>query len=203
MTDLTEERKEPLQDEETVTEDTVTEETAEEVTEEAVSEDASEEDGKKDKKKNKADKKVDELKEKIKELEDGRLRQIAEFQNFRNRTEKEKSQMFDLGAKNVIEKILPVVDNFERGLASIPEDEKNSSFAQGMEKIYKQLMTELDNLGVKPIEAKGTEFNPEFHNAVMQVESDEFESGIVAEELQKGYTYHDTVVRHSMVSVVS
>ena len=204
MTDLTEERKEPLQDEETVTEDTVTEETAEEEAKENVSEEASEAtDDKKDKKKNKADKKVDELKEKIKELEDGRLRQIAEFQNFRNRTEKEKSQMFDLGAKNVIEKILPVVDNFERGLASIPEDEKNSSFAQGMEKIYKQLMTELDNLGVKPIEAKGTEFNPEFHNAVMQVESDEFESGIVAEELQKGYTYHDTVVRHSMVSVVS
>jgi molecular chaperone GrpE len=204
MTDLTEERKEPLQDEETVTEDTVTEEIAEEETKETVSEEASEAtDDKKDKKKNKADKKVDELKEKIKELEDGRLRQIAEFQNFRNRTEKEKSQMFDLGAKNVIEKILPVVDNFERGLASIPEDEKNSSFAQGMEKIYKQLMTELDNLGVKPIEAKGTEFNPEFHNAVMQVESDEFESGIVAEELQKGYTYHDTVVRHSMVSVVS
>lgn len=204
MTDLTEERKEPLQDEEAVTEDTVTEETAEEETKETVSEETSEAtDDKKDKKKNKADKKVDELKEKIKELEDGRLRQIAEFQNFRNRTEKEKSQMFDLGAKNVIEKILPVVDNFERGLASIPEDEKNSSFAQGMEKIYKQLMTELDNLGVKPIEAKGTEFNPEFHNAVMQVESDEFESGIVAEELQKGYTYHDTVVRHSMVSVVS
>ena len=204
MTDLTEERKEPLQDEETVTEDTVTEETAEEEAKETVSEEASEAtDDKKDKKKNKADKKVDELKEKIKELEDGRLRQIAEFQNFRNRTEKEKSQMFDLGAKNVIEKILPVVDNFERGLASIPEDEKNSSFAQGMEKIYKQLMTELDNLGVKPIEAKGTEFNPEFHNAVMQVESDEFESGMVAEELQKGYTYHDIVVRHSMVSVVS
>ena len=204
MTDLTEERKEPLQDEETVTEDTVTEETAEEEAKETVSEEASEAtDDKKDKKKNKADKKVDELKEKIKELEDGRLRQIAEFQNFRNRTEKEKSQMFDLGAKNVIEKILPVVDNFERGLASIPEDEKNSSFAQGMEKIYKQLMTELDNLGVKPIEAKGTEFNPEFHNAVMQVERDEFERGILAEELQKGYTYHDTVVRHSMVSVVS
>ena len=204
MTDLTEERKEPLQDEEAVTEDTVTEETAEEEAKETVSEEASEAtDDKKDKKKNKADKKVDELKEKIKELEDGRLRQIAEFQNFRNRTEKEKSQMFDLGAKNVIEKILPVVDNFERGLASIPEDEKNSSFAEGMAMIYKQLMTELDNLGVKPIEAKGTEFNPDFHNAVMQVESDELESGMVAEELQKGYTYHDTVVRHSMVSVVS
>ncbi len=195
---MTEEEKVSLQDEaeetEAVTEETVTE-SPEEPTEDK--------EDKKDKKKNKADKKVEELKEKIKELEDGRLRQIAEFQNFRNRTEKEKSQMFDMGAKNVIEKILPVVDNFERGLASIPEDEKNSSFAQGMEMIYKQLMTELGNLGVKPIEAKGTEFNPDFHNAVMQVESDELESGMVAEELQKGYTYHDIVVRHSMVSVVS
>lgn len=195
---MTEEEKVSLQDEaeetEAVTEEAVTE------APEAPTEDKED---KKDKKKNKADKKVEELKEKIKELEDGRLRQIAEFQNFRNRTEKEKSQMFDMGAKNVIEKILPVVDNFERGLASIPEDEKNSSFAQGMEMIYKQLMTELGNLGVKPIEAKGTEFNPDFHNAVMQVESDELESGMVAEELQKGYTYHDIVVRHSMVSVVS
>ena len=195
---MTEEEKVSLQDEaeetEAVTEEAVTE------APEAPTEDKED---KKDKKKNKADKKVEELKEKIKELEDGRLHQIAEFQNFRNRTEKEKSQMFDMGAKNVIEKILPVVDNFERGLASIPEDEKNSSFAQGMEMIYKQLMTELGNLGVKPIEAKGTEFNPDFHNAVMQVESDELESGMVAEELQKGYTYHDIVVRHSMVSVVS
>lgn len=195
---MTEEEKVSLQDEaeetEAVTEEAVTE------APEAPTEDKED---KKDKKKNKADKKVEELKEKIKELEDGRLRQIAEFQNFRNRTEKEKSQMFDMGAKNVIEKILPVVDNFERGLASIPEDEKSSSFAQGMEMIYKQLMTELGNLGVKPIEAKGTEFNPDFHNAVMQVESDELESGMVAEELQKGYTYHDIVVRHSMVSVVS
>ena len=198
MIDLTEEEKVSLQDEAEETE-AVTEETVAEAPEEP----AEDKEDKKDKKKNKADKKVDELKEKIKELEDGRLRQIAEFQNFRNRTEKEKSQMFDMGAKNVIEKILPVVDNFERGLASIPEEEKNSSFAEGMAKIYKQLMTELDNLGVKPIEAKGTEFNPDFHNAVMQVESDELESGTVAEELQKGYTYHDIVVRHSMVSVVS
>ncbi len=158
---------------------------------------------KKEKKKNKGDKKVEELKEKIKDLEDRNIRQIAEFQNFRNRTEKEKSQMFDMGAKNVIEKILPVVDNFERGLATLSEEEKTSSFADGMNKIYKQLMTELDNLGVKAIDAKGKEFNPDLHNAVMQVESDELESGIVAEELQKGYTYHDTVVRHSMVSVVS
>ena len=195
---MTEEEKVSLDEAEET--EAVTEETA---TKEAPSEPAEDKEDKKDKKKNKADKKVEELKEKIKELEDGRLRQIAEFQNFRNRTEKEKSQMFDMGAKNVIEKILPVVDNFERGLASIPEDEKNSSFAEGMAKIYKQLMTELDNLGVKPIEAKGTEFNPDFHNAVMQVESDELESGTVAEELQKGYTYHDIVVRHSMVSVVS
>ena len=198
MIDLTEEEKVSLQDEAEETEAA-----AEEAVAEAPEEPTEDKEDKKDKKKNKADKKVEELKEKIKELEDGRLRQIAEFQNFRNRTEKEKSQMFDMGAKNVIEKILPVVDNFERGLASIPEDEKNSSFAQGMEMIYKQLMTELGNLGVKPIEAKGTEFNPDFHNAVMQVESDELESGMVAEELQKGYTYHDIVVRHSMVSVVS
>lgn len=153
--------------------------------------------------KKKKDKKVTELEEKVKELTDQRIRQMAEFENFRKRTDKEKSQMFDLGAKSVIEKILPVVDNFERGLASLPEEEKDSPFADGMNKIYKQLMTELDNLGVKAIEAKGTEFNPDLHNAVMQVESDELESGTVAEELQKGYTYHDIVVRHSMVSVVS
>lgn len=186
--------------------DTVTEETVEtpvEETAEETKETVKEETVKEEKKeKKKSDKKTDELKEKIKELEDAKLRQIAEFQNFRNRTEKEKSQMFDLGSKNVIEKILPVVDNFERGLAAVPEEEKDSSFVEGMNKIYKQLMTELDNLGVKPIEAKGKEFNPDFHNAVMQVESEELESGTVAEELQKGYTYKDSVVRHSMVSVV-
>ncbi|MCR4729159.1 MAG: nucleotide exchange factor GrpE [Lachnospiraceae bacterium] len=153
--------------------------------------------------KKKKDKKVTELEEKVKELTDQRIRQMAEFENFRKRTDKEKSQMFDLGAKSVIEKILPVVDNFERGLASLPDEEKENPFADGMNKIYKQLMTELDNLGVKAIEAKGKEFNPELHNAVMQVESEELESGTVAEELQKGYTYHDIVVRHSMVSVVS
>lgn len=192
---MTEETKETLQEEaeETVTTDETVEETAE----------APAEEEKKDKKKNKSDKKVDELKEKIKDLEDKNIRQIAEFQNFRNRTEKEKAAMFDMGAKNVIEKVLPVVDNFERGLATVPEEEKNSAFVEGMEKIYKQLITELDNLGVKPIEAKGKEFNPDFHNAVMQVENQELESGTVAEELLKGYTYHDTVVRHSMVSVVS
>ena len=154
------------------------------------------------KKKEKSDKKQDALKEKIDELEDRVKRQMAEFDNFRKRTEKEKSAMFETGAKSVIEKILPVVDNFERGLASVPEDEKGGAFAQGMEMIYKQLLTELENLDVKPIAAVGEEFNPEFHNAVMQVQSEEYESGIIAQELQKGYTYRDTVVRHSMVAVV-
>lgn len=152
------------------------------------------------KKKAKADKK-DRSKEKIAELEDRVKRQMAEFDNFRKRTEKEKAQMFETGAKSVVEKILPVVDNFERGLAAVPDGEKDS-FAEGMSMIYKQLMTELETIGVKPIEAVGTEFNPDFHNAVMQVESEEYESGIVAQELQKGYMYRDSVVRHSMVAVV-
>ena len=155
------------------------------------------------KKKAKGDKKQEALKQKIEELEDRVKRQMAEFDNFRKRTEKEKTAMFETGAKSVIEKILPVVDNFERGLATVSEEDKGSGFADGMQMIYKQLMTELDNLGVKPIEAVGQEFNPEFHNAVMQVESEEYESGIVAQELQKGYMYRDSVVRHSMVAVVS
>ena len=153
------------------------------------------------KKKDKADKKIEELKEKVDQLQDKCMRQMAEFENFRKRSEKEKSAMFETGAKSVIEKILPVVDNFERGLATIPEEEKGSPFADGMNMIYRQLMTELENMGVKPIEAVGQEFNPDLHNAVMQVESQEFESGVIAQELQKGYTYHDSVVRHSMVAV--
>ncbi len=156
-----------------------------------------------DKKKAKAEKKQDALKEKVEELEDRVKRQMAEFENFRKRTEKEKTAMFETGAKSVIEKILPVVDNFERGLASVPEEEKDGAFAQGMEMIYKQLMQELEKMEVKPIPAVGEEFNPDFHNAVMQVESDEYESGVIAQELQKGYTYRDSVVRHSMVAVVS
>ena len=140
--------------------------------------------------------------EKIAELTDRVQRQMAEFDNFRKRTEKEKTQMFEVGAKSIIEKILPVVDNFERGLSAVPEEAKGDPFVEGMDKIYKQLMTELESLEVKPIEAVGTEFNPEFHNAVMQVESDEFESGVVAQELQKGYMYRESVVRHSMVAVV-
>lgn len=154
------------------------------------------------KEKKKKDKKQDALKEKVEELEDRVKRQMAEFDNFRKRTEKEKTAMFETGAKSVIEKILPVVDNFERGLASVPEEEKDGAIAQGMQMIYKQLMTELENLDVKPIPAVGEEFNPEFHNAVMQTESEEFESGVIAQELQKGYTYRDSVVRHSMVAVV-
>lgn len=187
------------------TQETESRETAQDVAGEGTkdSREQSKEEKKDKKRKEKADKKQDALKEKIEELEDRVKRQMAEFENFRKRTEKEKTAMFETGAKSVIEKILPVVDNFERGLAAVPEDEKGGGFAQGMEMIYKQLMTELENMGVKPIAAVGEEFNPDFHNAVMQVDSEEFESGIIAQELLKGYTYRDSVVRHSMVAVVS
>ena len=147
--------------------------------------------------------KKDKKDEKIEELTDRVKRQMAEFENFRKRTEKEKSSMYEMGARSVIEKILPIIDNFERGLDTVPEEEADSPFTEGMRKIYKQLMTELDNMGVKPIECVGKEFDPNLHNAVMQVESEEYESGIVAQEMLKGYTYHDNVVRHSMVAVVS
>ena len=166
--------------------------------------DKEEKDPKEEKKKEKAEKKKekDKTKEKIEQLEDKVKRQLAEFENFRNRSEKEKAQMFDMGAKNVLEKILPVVDNFERGLSTAVVNEEDKPFADGMQMIYKQLIKQLEDIGVKPIEAVGTEFNPDFHNAVMQVESEEYESGYVAQELQKGYMYHDTVLRHSMVAVV-
>ena len=154
------------------------------------------------KKQAKQDKKTQGYKEQIEQLEDKVKRQLAEFENFRNRTDKEKHAMFETGAKSVIEKILPVVDNFERGLATVPEDKKEDPFVDGMMRIYKQLLTELENIGVKPIEAVGAEFNPNLHNAVMQVASEEYETGTVAQELQKGYTYRDSVVRHSMVAVV-
>ena len=150
-------------------------------------------------KKNKKDKKD----EKIEELTDRLTRQMAEFDNFRKRTEKEKSQMYEIGAKDIIEKILPIVDNFERGLGSMNEEEKATPFAEGMEKIYKQLMTTLESLGVKPIDAVGQEFNPDFHNAVMHVEDEELDENIIAEEFQKGYMYRDSVVRHSMVKVAN
>lgn len=142
-------------------------------------------------------------KEKIAELEDRVKRQLAEFENYRNRTEKEKQAMFETGAKSVLEKLLPIIDNFERGFSTVDEADKEDAFVQGMQKIYKQMMDELEKIGVKPIEAVGQEFNPNFHNAVMQVENDEFESGIVAQDLMKGYMYRDSVLRHSMVGVVS
>ena len=147
-------------------------------------------------------KKKDKKDEQIEELNDRLKRQMAEFENFRKRSAKEKSQMFDMGAKTIVEKILPVIDNFERGLAAVPDDKKDDPFITGMDKVYKQMLTELDAAGVKPIECVGQEFDPDFHNAVMQVENDELESGTVAQELQKGYMYKDSVVRHSMVSVV-
>ncbi len=155
------------------------------------------------KKQARLDKKAEGAKEQIAQLEDKVKRQLAEFENFRNRTEKEKQAMFETGAKSVIEKILPVVDNFERGLATVPEEKKEDPFVDGMNRIYRQLLTELENIGVKPIEALGQEFDPNLHNAVMQVESEEYESGVVAQELQKGYTYRDSVVRHSMVAVTT
>ncbi len=150
-------------------------------------------------KKNKKDKKD----EKIEELTDRLTRQMAEFDNFRKRTDREKSQMYEIGAKDIIEKILPVVDDFERGLHAVKEEEKENPFVQGMEMVYKKLMTTLEGVGVKPIEAVGTEFNPDFHNAVMHVEDENFGENIVAEEFQKGYMYRDSVVRHSMVKVAN
>ena len=149
---------------------------------------------------NKKEKK-DPLKEKIDELNDRLIRQVAEFDNFRKRTDKEKAQMFEQGQGSILEKLLPVIDNFERGLQAVPEAEKDGAFADGMNKIYKQLMKQMEDLGVTPIEAVGKEFDPNLHNAVMQVDSEEYESGVVAQELQKGYMFHDTVLRHSMVGV--
>ena len=140
--------------------------------------------------------------EKIEELTDRVKRQMAEFDNFRKRTEKEKSQMFEMGASDILEKLLPVVDNFERGLDALGEDEKNA-FSEGMEKIYKQLMTMLDDVGVEQIEAEGAEFDPELHNAVMHVDDESLGENVVAEELQKGYRYKNTVLRHSMVKVAN
>lgn len=148
-------------------------------------------------------KKKDKKDEQIEELTDRLKRQMAEFENFRKRTEKEKSQMFSMGAKSIVEKVLPVIDNFERGLLAVPEEAKEDAFVEGMNKIYKQMMTMLEEVGVKPIEAAGAEFNPEFHNAVMHIEDESLGENIVAEELQRGYMYHDTVVRHSMVKVAN
>ena len=183
--------------EETVEAEEVTEETAEEAVESE--EEAGEKKGFFGKKKDKKDKK--DLR--IEELEDKVKRQLAEFENFRNRTEKEKSRMYEFGARDVIEKMLPVVDNFERGLAAIPEEEKGGPVASGMEMIYKQIMTTLEGLGVTPIEALNKPFDPDFHNAVMHVEDDEVEENTVVEEFQKGYIYKENVIRYSMVKVAN
>ena len=175
-----------------------TEETSEEAGSGDAKEDAEKKTGKKlfSKKKDKKDEKIEELTDKL-------TRQMAEFDNFRKRTEKEKSQMYEIGAKDIIEKILPVVDNFERGLDAVKEEEKEDPFVQGMEKVYKHLVTTLEGIEVKPIEAVGQPFDPNFHNAVMHVEDENFGENIVAEEFQKGYTYRDSVVRHSMVKVAN
>ena len=177
-------------------------EEAEETSEEAGSEEAKEDAEKKTGKKL-FGKKKDKKDEKIEELTDKLTRQMAEFDNFRKRTEKEKSQMYEVGAKDIIEKILPVVDNFERGLDAVKEEDKEDPFVQGMEKVYKHLVTTLEGIEVKPIEAVGQPFDPDFHNAVMHVEDENFGENIVAEEFQKGYTYRDSVVRHSMVKVAN
>ena len=148
-------------------------------------------------------KKKDKKDEKIEELTDRLTRQMAEFDNFRKRTEKEKAAMYEVGAKDIIEKILPVLDNFERGLAAVPEDEKGSSFAEGIEKIYKQFVKTLEDAGVETIEAVGQQFDPNLHNAVMHVEDEEAGENIVVEEFLKGYMYKGSVVRHSMVKVAN
>lgn len=192
------------------TEDTreAEEETAEEVTEESPETQAGEAAeaseapekkgffGKKKEKKDPKDLQIEELTDRVR-------RTMAEFDNFRKRTEKEKSAMYEIGAKDIVDKMLPVVDNFERGLASIPEEAKGSAFAEGMEMIYKQLLKALEDAGVKPIEAVGQPFDPNFHNAVMHIEDESLGENIVAMELQKGYMYRDSVVRHSMVQVAN
>lgn len=195
MESSTEENASETKEDETVTSTEETAETAENADAEA-SEDP-------DKKKSFFKKKKDKKDEQIEELTDKVKRQMAEFDNFRKRTEKEKSQMYDMGAKTIVEKILPVIDNFERGLAAVPEDNKEDAFVVGMDKIYRQMLTVLEEAGVKPIEAVGAEFDPNFHNAVMHVEDETLGENVVAEELQKGYMYRDTVVRHSMVKVAN
>ena len=175
----------------------VVEETTEEVVEETIEETAEEvvEETTEEKK--------DAKDEKIEELSDKLLRQMAEFDNFRKRSEKEKAAMFDIGAKHVIDKLLPIVDNFERGFGTVAEEDKEDAFVTGMDMVYKQLMTMFETIGVKPIEAVGQEFNPDLHNAVMHVEDETVGENIIVEEFQKGYTYHDIVVRYSMVKVAN
>ncbi len=188
------------------------EKAAEEAGEEEIKEEAEEEDAsgteeqdeqKEPEKKGFFKKKKDKKDEKIEELTDMVKRQMAEFDNYRKRTEKEKASMYEIGAREVIEKILPIVDNFERGLAAVPEEEKETPFVDGMNKIYRQLLSVFEGMGVKAIESVGQEFNPDYHNAVMHVEDEEAGENVVVEEFQKGYTYKDTVIRHSMVKVAN
>ena len=200
-----EEAAEEVTDNKTETgQNTETDQSVEDAAAESVKEEKEEtaQEEKKDKKFWKKEKK-DKNAELVEELTDKVKRQMAEFENFRKRSEKEKAGMFEMGAKSVIEQILPVIDNFERGLAAVPEDAKDDPFIDGMEKIYRQLMDTMDKLNVKPIEAVGTEFNPDFHNAVMHVEDEEAGENVVVEEFQKGYLYKDQVVRHSMVKVAN
>lgn len=196
------EEKETMKNEENITSETeeVDTESTEEVTEETTEEVKDKKEKKFSKKKEKKEDKKD---EKIAELNDRLIRTMAEFDNFRKRSEKEKAQMFEIGAKDIVEKILPVLDNFERGLGSVPEEDKDSAFVQGIEQIYKQFITALESAGVKAIDAVGKEFDPNFHNAVMHDEDESMGENMVSEELQKGYMYRDTVVRHSMVKVVN
>ena len=199
MESSTEENVSETKEDENVTSTEETAETAENADAEASEADSEDPDKKKSffkKKKDKKDEQIEELTDKVK-------RQMAEFDNFRKRTEKEKSQMYDMGAKTIVEKILPVIDNFERGLAAVPEDNKEDAFVVGMDKIYRQMLTVLEEAGVKPIEAVGAEFDPNFHNAVMHVEDDSVGENIVVEEFEKGYTYRDQVIRHSMVKVAN
>ena len=200
-----EEAAEEVTDNKTETgQNTETDQSVEDAAAESVKEEKEEtaQEEKKDKKFWKKEKK-DKNAELIEELTDKVKRQMAEFENFRKRSEKEKAGMFEMGAKSVIEQILPVIDNFERGLAAVPEESKADPFVEGMEKIYRQFMDTMDKLNVKPIEAVGTEFNPDFHNAVMHVEDEEAGENVVVEEFQKGYLYKDQVVRHSMVKVAN
>ena len=196
-------KKEELQNEEAKEEETVKAEEASEEKESTGGEKPEETESGEEPEMLKKKKKKDKMEEKIEELEDRVKRQMAEFDNFRKRTEKEKSHMYEVGARDVIEKILPVVDNFERGLASVPEDQKENPVIVGMDKIYSQLMTTLTDLGVEPIAAVGEEFDPNYHNAVMHGEDEELGENVVAEEFQKGYMYKDTVIRHSMVKVAN
>ena len=190
--------------EETV-EETVGEVETEEITKETTEETAEEKaEGSKEKKKGHSRKaKKDPRDEKIEELSDRVTRQMAEFDNFRKRTEKEKSAMYEVGVKSVVEKLLPIVDNFERGFTTVTEEDKEDAFVTGMEMVYKQILTMFESMEVKPIEAVGVEFNPDLHNAVMHVEDESVGENIIIEEFQKGYTYRDSVVRYSMVKVAN